>query len=119
MAHPPFNNPFAGLADKLGMKPEASDSRSKKPSKEPPKPGTPARAVIRYERKGRGGKEVTLVEKLELRPAELTAWLKELKQSLGTGGSVEGQSLVLQGDQRERLRVLLEKRGVRQISVSG
>jgi translation initiation factor 1 len=80
-------------------------------------PVGPARAVIRYERKGRGGKEVTLVEKLGLGAVELEAWCRELKRGLGCGGYVEGGAIVLAGDQRGRLRGLLEARGVRRVSV--
>lgn len=78
----------------------------------------PARAVVRYERKHRGGKEVTVVEKLELKPSELATWCKELKQALGCGGSVEETSIVLQGDQRARLPDLLTRRGVAKVTVS-
>jgi translation initiation factor 1 len=78
----------------------------------------PARAVVRYERKHRGGKEVTLVEKLELKADELTKWCRELKQALGCGGSVEESAIVLQGDQRTRLPALLTARGVGKVTVS-
>jgi len=78
----------------------------------------PSRAVVRYERKGRRGKEATVVEKLGLAPAVLETWLKELKQSLGCGGVVEEETLVLQGDQRTRLPALLTARGVAKITVS-
>jgi translation initiation factor 1 len=74
--------------------------------------------VVRYERKGRGGKAVTVVEKLDLRPRELEAWLGELKRALGCGGVVEGDALVLQGDLRERVGRLLEARGVRKVTVA-
>jgi translation initiation factor 1 len=74
--------------------------------------------VVRLEKKGRGGKAVTVVEKLALRPAELEAWLAELKRSLGCGGAVEGDALVLQGDARERVGRLLEARGVRKVTVA-
>ena len=73
---------------------------------------------MRYERKGRGGKEATLVEKLALAPAELDAWCRDLKRALGCGGAVEGSSIALAGDQRQRLPPLLEKRGVRRVTVS-
>jgi len=107
-------NPFAvlkGLLDKVPSKPlppatpapAAQDARAVK---------GPARAVVRIERKGRGGKEATVVEKLELKPAELAAWLKEMKQSLGCGGQVEEDAIVLQGDQRDRVVGFLEKKGV-------
>jgi translation initiation factor 1 len=55
-----FHDPFAGLAGKLGIDPRPAD-----PAPEPA-PRGPARAVVRLERKGRGGKEATVVEKLEL-----------------------------------------------------
>lgn len=107
----PFHNPFAGLRDKLGELPQGPAPR------EPDPPKGPARAVVRMERKGRSGKEVTLVEQLGLRPREREAWLKELKGALGCGGAVEGETLLLQGDQRKRLAALLAARGVRKVTV--
>ena len=109
----PFHNPFAALAPLKDALPEG---------KPPPPPKTPevrapARAVVRMERKGRGGKEVTVVEQLELSLKEREKWLKALKGALGCGGTVEGDDLVLQGDQRERVRALLEARGVKKVSV--
>ena len=73
--------------------------------------------MVRYERKGRGGKEVTVVEQLALSAAERAEWLQALKQALGCGGMLEGESLVLQGDHRSRVRAWLSARGVRRISV--
>jgi translation initiation factor 1 len=109
----PFHNPFGGLAGKLGPLPEGP----KPPPAREPEPKGPARAVVRMERKGRGGKEVTVVEGLELAPAERERWLKALKGSLGCGGAIEEDRLVLQGDHRERLPALLAARGVKRISV--
>ena len=115
----PFHNPFAVLGGLGGARPA-------EPAKaEPPAPAAPdvhgkriPRAVVRYERTGRGGKEVTVVEHLLIGDAERAAWLKALKVALGCGGSVEGQTLVLQGDQRERLPKLLTARGVKKVTVS-
>lgn len=76
----------------------------------------PARAVVRYQRKGRGGKEATLVEQLGLSPEQAEAWCGELKRALGCGGGVEGPTLVFAGDQRARLPALLEARGVRRVT---
>ncbi|MGE5047147.1 MAG: translation initiation factor [Deltaproteobacteria bacterium] len=106
----PFHNPFGALREKL---------RGLPPGEAPPpaKARGPARAVVRMERKGRRGKEVTVVEQLELEPADLEAWLKALKNALGCGGAVEGDSLVLQGDQRKRLPDLLTSRGVRKVTI--
>jgi translation initiation factor 1 len=107
----PFHNPFEALQGKLGELPQGPAPRPAAERK------GPARAVVRMERKGRGGKEVTVVEQLGLKPAELETWLKALKGSLGCGGAVQGETLVLQGDQRKRLPALLEDRGVRRVTI--
>jgi translation initiation factor 1 len=88
-----------------------------KPAEPAAAPKGPARAVVRLERKHRGGKEVTVVEKLELKPDALATWCKELKQALGCGGSVEGDAIVLQGDLRQRLPAVLTKKGVGKVTV--
>jgi len=77
----------------------------------------PARAVVRLERKGRRGKEVTVVERLGLAVPQLDEWLRVLKSALGCGGAVVGANLIVQGDQRERVRAALEARGVKRVSV--
>ena len=77
----------------------------------------PARAVVRMERKGRGGKEVTVIEKLELPTAELEHWCRALKAALGCGGAVDGDAIVLQGDLRQRVPAILTARGVAKVSV--
>lgn len=108
----PFNNPFAALKGKLGELPAGPPAPAAKA------PKGPARAVVRLERKGRSGKEVTVVEQLELSLVEREHWLKALKGALGCGGVIEDDALVLQGDHRERLPKLLEQRGVRKV-ISG
>lgn len=113
----PFNSPFAKLAEKLPAVP-AAPPRAAAPAAKPPKP-PPARAVVRIERKGRGGKEATVIEKLALPPRELAAWADALKRSLGCGGAVEGDAIAVQGDQRERVRKWLEAKGVARVTVAG
>ncbi|MBI5534646.1 MAG: translation initiation factor [Deltaproteobacteria bacterium] len=113
----PFNNPFAALKDRMGALPAGSTSQPATPEATPAR--TVPRAVVRYERKGHGGKEVTLIEKLELGEEELARWLKEAKSALGCGGTVAAGALVLQGDQRERVKAWLEARGIAKVSVSG
>ncbi|HVK72881.1 MAG TPA: translation initiation factor [Kofleriaceae bacterium] len=88
------------------------------PAKAPVEPKAPARAVVRLERKGRGGKEATIVEKLGLAPAELERWCKDLKAALGCGGAVDGDAIVLQGDLRPRLEAVLTARGVRKVTIA-
>jgi translation initiation factor 1 len=116
---PPPAGPFAalaGLRDQLPPGESAPPAAVASPALVVTK--GPARAVVRYQRKGRGGKEATLIEKLELGGGDLEAWCRELKRALGCGGAVEGDGIVLAGDQRTRLPALLEARGVRKITVS-
>jgi translation initiation factor 1 len=111
----PFNNPFSALQAKREELPQGPAAHQPAPEKKAPQ--GPAKAVVRMERKGRGGKEVTVVEQLGLPPAQLERWCKELKQSLGCGGALEEDSIVLQGDHRERVKALLLERGVRKVAV--
>jgi translation initiation factor 1 len=119
-AERPFHNPFGALKGLVPAQPAAS------PAPEAPKAGvetrplatgTIPRAVVRMERAGRGGKDVTVVSHLDLKESERTTWLKSLKASLGCGGVVEGDTLVLQGDHRERLPALLTARGVKKVTI--
>lgn len=112
----PFHNPFGGLAERLGVTPGPSAAEPAATGAAA-QPSPPARAVLRLERKGRGGKEATVVEKLGLAPDRLEAWLGDMRRALGCGGSVEEGAIVLHGDQRARAKAWLEARGVRRISV--
>ena len=67
--------------------------------------------VLRLERKGRGGKSVTVVANLPRNPAFLAGLAAELKRACGTGGTAADGAVEMQGDQRERLRPLLAARG--------
>lgn len=115
----PFNAAFDALKARLPDG-HAAHARPAPPAPPPPAsegPPPPARAVVRLERKGRGGKEATVIEKLALPPAALVRWSEQLKRALGCGGAVEGDALVIQGDQRERVRRWLEERGVRKVTL--
>jgi translation initiation factor 1 len=115
----PFHNPFEALKTLRASMP---DPPAPEPAPEPPAAATAmprvARAVVRLERAGRGGKEVTVIDHLGLKDDDLASWLKALKAALGCGGVVEGDRLVLQGDHRERLRPLLVARGVKRVTVA-
>jgi translation initiation factor 1 len=108
-------SPFAALAELRDSLPAGP---APAPTAAPPPDRPPARAVVRLERKRRGGKEATIVDKLGLPPAALERWCGELKRSLGCGGSVDGDAIVLQGDLRHRVAELLGDRGVRKVTVS-
>jgi translation initiation factor 1 len=108
-------DPFAEL-EKLRASLPVGPAPSATPAS-PPIVRGPARAVVRMERKGRGGKEVTVVDKLGLAPRDLEQWCRDLKQALGCGGSVDGELIVLQGDLRQRVPAVLEAKGVGRVTV--
>lgn len=70
-------------------------------------------AKLRMEKKGRGGKMVTVVYDLPRNDAFLKELCSELKKSCGTGGAVAEGVIELQGDLRDRVRELLTKKGFR------
>ena len=63
------------------------------------------------EKKGRGGKTMTVVYDLPHNEAFLKSLCHELKRACGTGGAVDGDTIELQGDLRERVRGTLLKKG--------
>lgn len=114
-------NPFSALEELRALLPQSNErSPANTENTQAPltvgKPG-PARAVVRMERKGRGGKEATVIEKLDLPAAHLEDWCKHLKQALGCGGTVDGTNIVLQGDLRQRITPVLIAKGVRKVTL--
>jgi translation initiation factor 1 len=73
----------------------------------------PARSVakLRMEKKGRGGKTVTVVFGLPHNAAFLKELSQELKRACGTGGAVLEDGVELQGDLRDRVREVLLGKG--------
>ena len=68
-------------------------------------------AKLRMEKKGRGGKTVTVVYDLPNNAAFLKELSQELKRACGTGGAVAENTVELQGDLRDRVRDYLIKKG--------
>lgn len=63
-----------------------------------------------FEKKGRGGKEVTLILGFEGTEIEKATLLKELKSHCGSGGSAKDGEMMIQGDHREKvLKYLIGK----------
>ena len=56
------------------------------------------KVIVRKERKGRGGKTVTVVECLVMNQNSKLAFLKQLKSKLGTGGTIRDDCSEFQGD---------------------
>ncbi len=66
---------------------------------------------ISRETKGRKGKGVTLVTGTGLEPGELKQLAKRLKARCGSGGTVKGGVIEIQGDHRDLLEQELRKKG--------
>jgi translation initiation factor 1 len=109
--------PFRRVGVRRGKRPDRCSCTA--PSTTAPRAPTPAAAslpkdgVVRIlrESKGRGGKGVSLIAGLPLGQSELAALASELKRQCGTGGTVRGDVIEIQGDFRERLKAELVKRG--------
>lgn len=77
------------------------------------------KGVVRLfiEKKGHKGKTVTVAEGLLLKDQEGQDLLKALKRELGCGSSMEGDRVLFQGDQRQRLFTVLQQRGFHKVKI--
>jgi len=74
--------------------------------------------MISRERKGRGGKDVSIVSNLPLTSMELKLLASALKKHCGSGGTVTKSCIEIQGDQRQSIKNYLERQGFR-VKLSG
>ncbi len=90
----------------------STDKGRIKPEKE--KPAAPkGDGIVRVgrETKGRKGKGMTVITGVPTHPEGLKDLAKKLKQKCGTGGTVKGQTIEIQGDQRDLLIAELQAMG--------
>lgn len=73
--------------------------------------------TIRLDKKHRAGKVVTLVTGFDSDFKNLESIGKELKKYCGTGGTVEADEILVQGDTREKIQQWLKKNGYKNIKV--
>ena len=75
--------------------------------------------VCKFEKKGRNGKPVTLIEGFEGSDEELKTISKKIKTTLGIGGSEKDGIIVIQGDNRDKLMKILQEMGYKTKRVGG
>ena len=75
-------------------------------------------AYLHRESKGRGGGTVTLVKNLVLSKEEIKDLSKKLKQVCGSGGTVKGDVIEIQGEHRERIAETLKEMGYK-VKIAG
>lgn len=107
------DNPFAGLGN-LGLpagEPAKISSDLDVPATKPPKQRETL--LLRRLKAGKGGKVVTEISGFTGNPQVRQTLLKQLQGRLGTGGTLKGPVIELQGECREKVKPVLEQEGYR------
>lgn len=117
-----FGGSFGDLLRAQGLAPAASaepPEPAESDTAEPPADAdltTLSKIVLRRTRKGRGGRTATLIEGIDaLSPAARDQLARDIRKALGTGATLDGDVIVVQGDIRDRLADWLEGQGARRI----
>lgn len=108
------HNPFAGIAP---TPTEPVENTEPAPSTQPASAARRGRVVLARETKHRGGKAVVIIRGLSQLPAWNDAAIeqlaKELKRSLGCGGTAVEGEIVIQGDRPAQVAEWLRAQGFR------
>lgn len=74
---------------------------------------------IKRERKGRGGKTVTIVSDIQLNNSDMKDLAKMLKQLCGSGGTIKDNQIEIQGDHRDKITDKLRRMGYKVKYIGG
>ena len=74
-------------------------------------PPSRQRLIVRIDRRGRSGKQVTLIEGFKGSGDDLAALAKTLKVKCGVGGTAKDGEITIQGDLRDKVTALLTSMG--------
>lgn len=75
--------------------------------------------ICKYEKKGRNGKPVTIIEGFEGDEKLLKDISKKIKTTLGIGGTEKDGIIIIQGDNREKVMKILNEIGFKTKRVGG
>lgn len=126
---------LADLASAFGKEPVKSEEKSqdnnenlvystdsgriKASKKQVPVTASDGFARVRRETKGRKGKGVVTITGLGVDAKALKELAKKLKKTCGTGGTVVGETIEIQGDKRDEIKATLEKSGFKVKFIGG
>lgn len=102
-----WHNALRGLIDEANL-PEGTEAAPVAPDVQTSQKG---KLAISYEKKGRGGKQVTIISGFNIDSEELNNVAATLKRKLGTGGSARGGEILIQGDRRNDVKTQLTAMG--------
>jgi translation initiation factor 1 len=120
----PDSAPLNPLAELLRQRGVAVAAPAAPPPAEAPPPSSAsaaialspgAKLVLRRERKGHGGKTVTVIEGLALPAARLETIARALRKALGCGARVEENCVLVQGDHVDATESWLRRHGAGRI----
>lgn len=74
---------------------------------------------MRLERKGRGGKEVTILHNLPFSEDEAKDLKKDLAARLGTGATFKNSTIEVRGDVRDRIESFFQEKGWKIVRAGG
>lgn len=66
---------------------------------------------VRLETGGRRGKQVTVIRGITHNPQVIESLVKRLKSQLGTGGTIKGKVIEIQGNHVPKVSAILQKEG--------
>ncbi len=75
--------------------------------------------IAKLEKKGRGGKTVSIIEGFVGTQKDLKNLAKDLKNKCGTGGSVKNGTIIIQGNVRDKIMNYLKEKGYQVKRVGG
>ncbi|MCB9202776.1 MAG: translation initiation factor [Flavobacteriales bacterium] len=87
------------------------ESKEKHTQKEP--------IFCKYEKKGRAGKPVTIIDNFLGDDEQLKELAKHIKSKLGVGGSVKDNQIIIQGNHRDKIMDILKEKGFKTKRIGG